>query len=159
MSTADTTVSAPPVRQGSRVAEAGVLWFLALVTAAALAVDAYVHADLAPTYDGVTASVSQGDLFRIEAALAALAALVLLAAHRRRAAWAAAFAVTAGGVGAVLLYRYVDVGTLGPLPNMYEPVWYPEKTASLIAEAVGAGAALLGLLLAWHFRRRRSVGE
>ncbi|WP_152627791.1 hypothetical protein [Streptacidiphilus neutrinimicus] len=158
MSIADTTVSGAGVRHSSRVAEAGVLWVLALVTAAVLAVDAFVHADLAPGYDGVTADVSQGTLFRVEAALAALAALVLLVWHRRPAAWAFAFLVAAGGVAAVLLYRYVDVGTLGPLPNMYEPIWFPEKTASVIAEAVGAGTALLGLVLAWRVRRRRPVG-
>ncbi|WP_201776176.1 hypothetical protein [Streptacidiphilus melanogenes] len=151
----DTTVSGAGLRRSGRVAEAGVLWFLALVTAAALAVDAFVHADLAPGYDGVTADVSQGDLFRIEAAAAALAALVVLVWHRRPAAWAFAFLVAAGGVFAVMLYRYVDVGSLGPLPNMYEPIWYPEKTASVIAEAVGAGTALLGLVLAWRFRHRR----
>ncbi len=53
-----------------------------------------------------------------------------------------ALLVAAGGVGAVLLYQYVDVGAVGPLPNMYEPLSYPEKTNSLIAEAVAALAAL-----------------
>jgi len=28
--------------------------------------------------------------------------------------------VAASALGAVLLYRYVDVGSLSPLPNMYE---------------------------------------
>jgi hypothetical protein len=154
MAMTETALTGPDVRHRRRVAEAVTLWSLALVTAAALAVDAFVHADLAPGYDGITASVSQGDLFRIEAAAAALAALVLLAARRRPAAWAFTLLVAAGGIGAVLLYRYVDVGPLGPFPNMYEPVWYPEKTASAIAEAVGAGTALLGLVLAWSFHRR-----
>jgi hypothetical protein len=45
------------------------------------------------------------------------------------------------------LYRHVDVGTLGPLPNMYEPAWFPEKTAAAIAEAAGLIAALAGLLV------------
>jgi hypothetical protein len=150
------------------VAEAALV-LLALVTAAALAVDAYVHADLAPAYDAVKVDVSQGGLFRAEAAAASLAALLLLVARRRRAAWAFAFLVAAAGIGAVLLYRYVDVGPLGPFPNMYEPVWYPEKTASAVAEAVGTGSALLGLLLAWRLgaaaagdrsgsRRKRSAG-
>jgi hypothetical protein len=153
MATTDTALTGPGVRPTRRVAEEVTLWALALVTAGALAVDAFVHADLASSYDSVKASVSQGDLFRVEAAAAALAALVLLAAHRRPAAWLFAFLVTAGGLGAVLLYRYVDVGAFGPLPNMYEPFWYPEKTASAIAEAVGAGTALVGLLLAWRRRR------
>lgn len=117
---------------------------LRVLTAAGLAIDAYVHADLASTYDPVRHSISQGDLFRIEAAASALAALlILLTAHR--AAWAFAFLVAASGLGAILLYRYVDVGTLGPLPNMFEPLWFPEKTTTAIAEACATATALAGL--------------
>jgi hypothetical protein len=154
MSVTDETSAAPKARpaQGRRAAHA-LLWALAVVTAAALAVDAYVHADLAPDYDAVRASVSQGTLFRVEAAAAALAALLVLVARRRRTAWAFAFLVAAGGLAAVLLYRYVQVGAVGPLPDMYEPIWFPEKTASAVAEAVGAGTALLGLVLAWRIER------
>ncbi|WP_051969458.1 hypothetical protein [Kitasatospora azatica] len=132
------------------------LWLLRLLTAAALTVDAYVHADLAPSFDYIRNDISQGTLFRIEAGAAALGAALLLLAGRRVAVWAFAFAVAAAGVGAVLLYRYVDVGPLGPLPNMYEPVWYPEKTASALAEAAGTATALAGLLLTYHQRRRRT---
>jgi hypothetical protein len=45
----------------------------------------------------------------------------------------------------VLLYRYVDVPALGPIPSMYEPLWFPEKTLSAVAEAVATLAALTGL--------------
>jgi hypothetical protein len=38
---------------------------------------------------------------------------------------------------------------------MYEPVWYPEKTASFIAESVAAVTALAGLGLSWHLARAR----
>ncbi|MGW2254198.1 hypothetical protein ACWCXH_29000 [Kitasatospora sp. NPDC001660] len=120
---------------------------LRCLAAAGLAVDAYIHAHLADQYDAVSESVSQGDLFRIEAGLAALAALLLLV-WPRRSAVALAFAVAAGGLAALLLYRYVDVGTLGPLPNMYEPVWFSDKQAAAIAEGVAALAA--GLLLRRH---------
>jgi plastocyanin len=124
---------------------------LRLLVAAGLAVDAYVHADLAPAYDGIRASVSQGELFRIEAGLAAGAALLVLAVGRR--AWfGVAVAVAAGGLGALLLYRYVDVGQLGPLPNMYEPSWFPEKTAAAVAEAAAAVLAAAGLF--WGMRHR-----
>jgi hypothetical protein len=42
-----------------------------LVVAAGLAIDAFVHLDPASSYDGVKSSVlTQGDLFRVEAALA-----------------------------------------------------------------------------------------
>ncbi|MFE7308689.1 hypothetical protein ACFU8A_29755 [Streptomyces sp. NPDC057546] len=118
-----------------------------MVTAAALAVNAYVHADLASAFDPVGQQISQGTLFRLEAAAASLAALLVLLLGRRRPVWVFAFLVSVSALGAVLLYRYVNVGTLGPLPNMYEPVWWPKKTASAIAEAVGAVTSLAGFLI------------
>jgi hypothetical protein len=128
---------------------------LTLVVLAGLEVDAFVHLDLASGYDGVkSATISEGDLFRAEGAVALLAAVVLLLRPRRYTA-AFAFLVTAGGTAAVLLYQHVDVGAFGPLPNMYEPVWYPEKTLSAWAEAIAALAAL-ALLAVLHARLRRS---
>jgi hypothetical protein len=128
----------------------GVLWLLRLVTAAALAMDAYVHADLAPGYDFSGGTITQGELFRIEAGAAALAALLVIVAGRRRAVWAFALVVAAAGLAAVLVYRYVDVGAFGPFPDMYEPIWYAEKTRSAYAEGIGTVTALVGLLLAWR---------
>jgi hypothetical protein len=114
---------------------------LALLAAAGLAYDAYVHLDLAHVYDGVGDTITQGGLFRLEAALAIAAAIaVLLSDHRL--VWLTAGMVGLGGVAAVLLYRYVDVGAIGPVPNMYEPVWYDEKTWSAWAEA-GVGLVWL----------------
>lgn len=122
---------------------------LILVVAAGLGVESYVHWHLAPGFDGVkgTASphLSQGDLLRVESALALIAMLVVLLIRHRLAAMMA-FLVAAGGLGAVLLYAYIDVGGFGPVPNMYDPLWYPEKTISAVAEAVAAVGAL-GLLL------------
>lgn len=120
---------------------------LQVVTAAALAVNAYVHADLASAFDPIGQQISQGTLFRLEAAAASLAALLVLLLGRRRPVWVFAFLVSVSALGAVLLYRYVNVGTLGPLPNMYEPAWWPKKTASAIAEAVGAVTSLAGFLI------------
>ena len=37
---------------------------------------------------------------------------------------------------AVMLYRYVDIPAIGPLPAMYEPVWFFEKTLSAVAEGL-----------------------
>ena len=118
---------------------------LTFVVAAGLAVDAYVHWKLAPDFDGIQATasphISQGGLFLLEAVLAVVAMLLVLLTRSRLGALLA-FLVAAGGLGAVLLYAYVDVGDLGPLPNMYDPIWYPEKTISAIAEAVAAIGAL-----------------
>ena len=130
---------------------------LTVIVAAGLAIDAYVHLDLASTYDVVkTSTLSQGDLFRVEAALAIVAGVALLVRPRRYTAWFA-FLVSAGGVAAVLVYRWVDVGKLGPLPNMYEPYWYGEKTLSLVAEAIAAAAA--AVLLVLMYRRARAVAR
>jgi len=57
--------------------------------------------------------------------------------------------VGASGLAAVLLYRYVDLGALGPLPNMYENTWQvPGKLLSAYAE--GAAIVLAGLGLVVH---------
>jgi hypothetical protein len=114
---------------------------LRLLVAAGLAVDAYVHFDLASPYDSVHARISQGTLFRIEA-VAAVVAAVLVIAVRRWVTDLLAFIVAIGGFAAVVLYRYVDVGAFGPFGNMYEPTWYAEKTVSAVAELVAALAAL-----------------
>jgi hypothetical protein len=130
---------------------------LTVIVAAGLAIDAYVHLDLASTYDVVkTSTLSQGDLFRVEAVLAIVAGVALLVRPRRYTAWFA-FLVSAGGVAAVLVYRWVDVGKVGPLPNMYEPYWYGEKTLSLVAEAIAAVAA--AVLLVLMYMRARAVAK
>lgn len=117
---------------------------LRLLAATGLVYDAYVHLHLAGPFDAVRGTISQGTLFRLEAILAVLAAVLLLVLPRRLS-YAFGFLVAAGGFGAVVLYRYVDVGPLGPLPDMYEPSWYPEKTSSAVAEA--AAALLLVVLI------------
>lgn len=117
---------------------------LRLAAAGCLGVDAYVHAHLAPIYAGIHAAISQATLFRIEASLAGLAALAVLVSGRRSVRLFA-FLIAAGGLAAVLLYRYVNVGQLGPLPNMYEPTWFTEKTLSAFVE--GAAAFLMAISL------------
>jgi hypothetical protein len=121
------------------------LWAVRGATGAGLAVDAAVHAALAGRYDAVGAAVSEGLLFRLEAALAALAALLILLTARR-AAWTLALVLAAGVLGTLLLYRYVDLGALGPWPNMYEPRWFPQKTVATTASAITAALAALGLI-------------
>jgi hypothetical protein len=133
------------------------LW-LRLVAASGLAIDAYVHWNLAPDFDSFVgagpAHVSQGQLFRGEAVLAAIALLLVLFVDHLLAA-VLALVTAAGGLAAVLLYRYADVGAFGPLPDMYDPTWYPEKTMSVIAEAVVVLAALV--LIVGSLRDRREA--
>lgn len=115
---------------------------LVAVVLVGLAVDAYVHLRLASTFDPVRATVSQGQLFRVEGVAAILAAVFLLVRPSRLSA-AVAAVVAGGGVAAVLLYAVVDVGPLGPLPNMYDPTWSTLKTLSAAAEAAAALAAVV----------------
>lgn len=124
----------------------GLTLALCVLTAAGLAVDAYVHIDLAAAFDAVPGTISQGDLFRAQAAAAAVVALLVLVA-RVRLVYLLAFLLAASALGAVVLYTYVDVGPLGPLPAMYEPVWYTQKTLSAVAEGLAALAALALLIL------------
>lgn len=120
---------------------------LVLIAVAGLAVDAYTHLHLASDYDPVkTSTLSQGDLFRVQAGAAILAALLLLVRPRR---WTAAIAAIVAGsaLAAVLLYRYVDIGQIGPIPSMYEATWYTEKTVSAIAEGAAFVASVLLVLM------------
>lgn len=131
---------------------------LALIAAAGLAVQAYVHFDLASAYAGVRSStLNQGDLFRVEATLAAIAAAAVLF-HPRRYTAAFAFVVAAAGTAAVLVYQYVNVGAFGPFPNMYDPIWYGEKTLSVWAEGIAAAAALALFIVLHADARRTSTG-
>ncbi len=132
--------------QSGPLQRAGLLVLL-LISAAGLAVDAYVHADLASAYQSAGTAISQAALFRIEAGAASAAALIALVIAGR-AGFALAAVVAASALAAILVYRYVDIGRLGPFPNMYEPVWYPEKTTAAVAEAVVVAASVTGLL--WY---------
>ena len=64
-----------------------------------------------------------------------------------RSTWqsfAAAFVVAAGGLFAVVLYRYVDVPSLGPIPRMYDPTWFTKKTESAGSQVLALLAAVIG---------------
>jgi hypothetical protein len=107
--------------------------------------DAVIHLDLAGQYQAAApGGIGQGTLFRIQAAAALLVAgFVLL--RGTRTAYLGALVTAGAALAAVVLYRYVDVPPLGPLPAMYEPLWFPAKTATAVAEALAtltAGVAL-----------------
>jgi len=119
---------------------------LIVVVVAGLGVDAYVHLHLASTFDPIRGTISQGQLFRVEGYAAILAAAYLLIRPGRPSAAVAAL-VAGGGLAAVVLYAVVDVGPLGPLPNMYDPTWPALKTWSAVAEAAAALAAVVLLIV------------
>jgi hypothetical protein len=117
-----------------------------LLAVVAFAVDAYVHASNAGIYNPPGGGlVTEGTLFRAEALAASLIALAVLLRPSRRV-WLAASAVAASALGAVLLYRYVNVGAIGPIPDLYEPTWQvPGKLLSAYAEGVALLLSALSL--------------
>ena len=127
---------------------------LRVLGAAGLAVSSYVHLHLAHLYKGLGDSITQADLFYVQGVLAAVVAVWLLLTGMRLAWWTAAL-VGAGSLAAVLLYRYVDVGALGPIPNMHDASWLPspDKAVSAVAEAA---VVLVWLARAALVRGRRA---
>ncbi len=130
---------------------------LIVVVVVGLAVDAYVHFDLASAFKHVkTSTLSEADMFRAEATVAVVAAIALLARPNRYTA-AFSFLVAAAGAVAVVLTRYVNIGKIGPIPNVYDPFWAPTgKWLSAVAEVVAAVAAL-ALVAMFSARTRRPV--
>jgi hypothetical protein len=129
---------------------------LRLAVFAGLGVDAFVHFHLAGD-TGQSGTISEGTLFWIQGAVAAVVAVLVLV-RPRPVPYLIAFLVAASALGAVLLYRYVDVGVIGPLPDMYEPIWYTEKVVTTVAEAVATVAAAIGVVVSAR-RPRASVAE
>lgn len=113
---------------------------LQLLAILGLAIDAAVHLHLASRYDAIGTTITQGRLFRVEGAAAIVAAL-LLARRDRRVSWLLVGTVAAAGLVAILVTRYFAVPAIGPVPNMHDPIWYPEKV--LVA------AAMLLTTLSW----------
>ncbi|NDU71884.1 hypothetical protein GWI34_04480 [Actinomadura sp. DSM 109109] len=130
---------------------------LRVLVAAGLAADAVVHwrfaPDMAPGPNTPSDVIPGDDLFRAQAIAAAVAGLLVLF-WARRWTYAIAFVVGASAAGAVLLYYFVDFGQLGPIPRMYDPSWYADKTISLAGEAVAALAALVGFFTVGRKERR-----
>lgn len=130
---------------------------LIVIVVAGMAVDAFVHFDLASAFKNVkTSTLSEADMFRAEASVAVLAAVALLVRPRRYTA-AFAFLIAAAGFVAVVVTRYVNIGALGPIPNVYDPFWAPTgKWLSAVAEGI---AAVSALALVWmlHTRTRSAA--
>jgi glucan phosphoethanolaminetransferase (alkaline phosphatase superfamily) len=124
-------------------------WVLIGVVVVGLAVDSIVHFDLATAFPhNKTSVLSEAELFRAEATVSAILALAVLLRPRRYTA-ALAFLVAASAFVVVVVYRYVNVGKIGPIPNMYDPYWAPAgKALSAIGEAVAAlaSATLVAIL-------------
>ncbi|MDP9497133.1 MAG: hypothetical protein M3P46_05650 [Actinomycetota bacterium] len=131
----------------SSVDRAGGLRVLRVVAAAALVVSAYVHVDLARRVYGFSAEqLTVGDLFLAQAGAATSAALALLL-RPGWLTWALAALVGFGSLAPLVLTVYVAVPAVGPFPAIYEPGWYPAKTAAAVAAGLAGAAGTAGLLL------------
>ena len=109
---------------------------LRVLAAAGLATSAYVHIHLAHRYAGLGNTITMEQLFYAQGIVAALVTLWLLATGNRWA-WRAAGLIGVASFAAVMVYRYVSVGAIGPLPDMSDPTWSPspEKALSAVVEA------------------------
>ena len=117
---------------------------LRLLTAAALAVSAYVHVSLSSSPYSAGGQLTLGALFLGQAVVAAAVAVWVLA-RPSRASYAVAAAVAAASFVALVLSTYVRLPQVGPLPVLYEPFWYADKAVAAVAAAVGVLAAGAGL--------------
>jgi len=126
-------------------------------TAVGLAIDAYVHFDLASTYAESGGAINEGVLFRVEAVVAVLAAVAVIASGRL-ACLLAGLAVAGSALTVMLVSRYVAIGPIGPIPSLYDPVWYQEKLLAAFAEGAASVTALAGAIVTgWTFRAQRTA--
>lgn len=121
---------------------------LRVLIAIGLVIDAYVHFVLAPNYQfAYPDGIGGGNLFRIQAAVAILAAIYVLVSGSKLS-YAIAAVVALSAFAAVVLSAYVQLPQVGPIPAMYEPLWFFEKTLSAVAEGLAGVLAVVGFFLA-----------
>lgn len=144
--------AAGPTRAGAAVHHGALMLVLRGLIAAALVVTAVIHLQLAPGYQQVPHDgIGQGTLFRVQA-VASLAAALYVLVRGTRPAFLIAAVTALAALAAVVFTSYVPLPAIGPLPAMHEPVWYPAKTLSAVAEAVAAVLAVVG-----HAAHRRGA--
>ncbi|GAB3524347.1 hypothetical protein [Arthrobacter monumenti] len=137
----------------ARSRHAPMMLVLRIVIAAALVVDAVVHLQLAPGYQqAAPGGIGQGTLFVIQSIVAILIAVYVLV-RGSKLSYALAAMIAFAALFAVILYRYVDVPAIGPMPAMYEPIWYFEKTLTAVAEAIAGILAVIGFTMVGRRRR------
>ncbi len=126
-------------------------------TAIALLINAWVHFRLAEPFDAITGTlVSQGDLFRIQAVVNVLVAILVLVLARW---WTGAIAalVAGGGLALILITVAVplDLSAIG-LPVIFEPSWYTDKVLAAVTQAI---ALIGGAIIALALPRRRAAAK
>jgi len=132
---------------------------LRVLAAAALGISSYVHLHVAHLY-GYGNTITGTDIFRAQGVVAAVVAVVLLLTGNRWV-WVLAALLGLASFGAVMTYRYVDVGAIGPIPNMYDATWQPspDKVMSAIAEICIPVLWLLHLATGGAWKATRPAGR
>jgi hypothetical protein len=117
-----------------------------LVVACAFGVSAYVHLDLARGPWLAGGEVTLAGLF-VADAVTAVAAAVWVVVRPTRAAWGGALLVAVASLLALLASTYTRLPAPGPLPVLYDPVWYGEKAVAAVAAGVAALGSAVGLVV------------
>jgi hypothetical protein len=123
-------------------------WTVRLLGAGCLAVSAYTHLHLASGYDFGPA-ITLGQLFLVQGVVCAVLGLWLLL-RDSRPAWLISAAVMAASAAAVLMSSRTQLPAVGPLPGIYEPVWYAEKVVSAASEVAFLPLAVVRAALGWR---------
>lgn len=149
--------TAAPGRHHGDVRSRALMLVLRTLIAAGLVLTAVIHLQLASGYQQVPHDgVGQGALFRLQA-VASLAVALYVLAWGARTAYLVAAVTGLSALAVVVITRYVPLPAIGPLPSMYEPVWYPAKTLSAVAEAAAATLACVGYLMLRRARQHRGT--
>lgn len=114
------------------------------LVAVPLAVSAYLHYDLAAGPLAGDGKITLAGLFIAQAVVATIVLLWLLVRGERVALIAGAL-VGLGSLAALVLSTYVEIPAIGPMPAIYEPIWYAEKVVAAAAAGFGGLMALMGL--------------
>ena len=139
---------APPEHPGTlgRDNQTRYLDLPARVTAAAgLAVDGAVHAYLADHYALSAPGITIGSWFRVEAVVAGLVALLVIALRRPvtdSLGWLTAATALVGAT----VYHLASLYQASPFVDLYEPLWDTERTVALPGQGL-AVVCLTPLLL------------
>ena len=126
----------PPAQAGVSARRGGdprALLIARLLASTALMVSAFIHGTLAVQLGVSGPLVGQGQLFAAQAALSAALAVAMLTHDDR--IWLVAVVLSVLGLGALLASVYFPIPTIGPFPEVNEPVWLMTMVVVAFAEA------------------------
>lgn len=120
-----------------------------IVGALALGFSAYLHFKIAshnrPWFEN--GGIRLSGLFVAQAIAATVVSLWVLV-QGIRLAWLAFGAVAIASLVAVVTSTYVEIPAIGPLPKLYDPVWYDDKVLAAVSAGIASIVALVALATA-----------